>query len=214
MAVRGVKVKAGEDLSDSNVKRVIGLLEAEKPVTKKEACKVLNISYNTTRLNTIISNYKEMVATTKRLKAKKRGKPASNVELEGIILDYLKGESFVELAKMNYRSVLFIKGIIEKYNIPQRAKSSSYFAPEMLPEDALKEGYEEGEICWSSRYNTLATISKELEVNKEHGRVYRIWTYGSNAQYASQPWYELGSLTHLEDLGMNIRQAASQLEYE
>ena len=44
MAVRGVKVKAGEDLSDSNVKRVIGLLEAEKPVTKKEACKVLNIS--------------------------------------------------------------------------------------------------------------------------------------------------------------------------
>jgi len=214
MARRGVKVKAGEDLSDSNVKKVIALLEAEKPVTKKDACKMLNISYNTSRLNNIIESYKDTVATIKRLKAKKRGKPANAVELEGIILDYLKGESFVELAKMNYRSVLFIKGIIEKYNIPQRAKSSSYFTPEMLPDDSLKEGYEAGEICWSSRYNTLATVSKELEASKEHGRVYRIWTYGSNAQYASQPWYELGSLTNLEELGMNIRQAASQMDYE
>ena len=43
MAVRGVKVKAGEDLSDSNVKRVIGLLEAEKPVTKRKPVKCLTL---------------------------------------------------------------------------------------------------------------------------------------------------------------------------
>jgi hypothetical protein len=214
MATRGVKVKAGEDLSDSSVKRVIEFLEAEKPITKKEACKMLNISYNTTRLNNIIEGYKDRVAMTKRLKAKKRGTPVAPLELEGIILDYLKGTSIVDLAKRNYRSTLFIKGIIEKYNVPPRAKASSYFRPEMLPEEVLKEDYEPGEMCWSSRYNTLASIDKEVQYNKEHGKVYRIWTYGKNSQYACQPWYELGSLTHLEDEGINVRQAASQMDYE
>jgi len=205
---RNVKVKAGENLTDSNISKVISLLEEQdKPITKKEACKILNISYNTTRLNNIIEGYKEKIATIKRLKAKKRGKPPTPVELEGIILDYLKGESISELAKMNYRSTLFINGIIDKYNIPRRAKSSSYFNPELLPDESLKTDYEDEEICWSARYNTLATVTKFLDEDKEWGKVYRIWLYGSQARYASQPWYELGSLTHLENLGINIRQA-------
>ena len=48
---RGTKKKSYENLTDSNIKNVISLLEAEKPITKKEACDILNISYNTTRLN-------------------------------------------------------------------------------------------------------------------------------------------------------------------
>ena len=31
----------------------------EKPITKKEACEVLSISYNTTRLNKIIAEFEE-----------------------------------------------------------------------------------------------------------------------------------------------------------
>ena len=53
------KKKDYEKLTDANIKHVIELLEAEKPITKKEACGILNISYNTTRLNNIIQEYKE-----------------------------------------------------------------------------------------------------------------------------------------------------------
>jgi len=60
MASKGrVKAKEHENLSEANIKKVIELLEAEKPITKKEACEVLNISYNTTRLSKIIEEFKE-----------------------------------------------------------------------------------------------------------------------------------------------------------
>ena len=51
---RGVKKRSHEKLTDSNIQHVIGLLNAKSPITKKEACSILNISYNTTRLGTII----------------------------------------------------------------------------------------------------------------------------------------------------------------
>lgn len=54
MAVKRVKVKEGEKLTPSNIEKVIGLLEIEKPISKKDACELLNISYNTTRLARII----------------------------------------------------------------------------------------------------------------------------------------------------------------
>ena len=56
---RGIRVKEGEDFSKATIKRVIDLLEAETPITKKAACEMLNMSYNTTRLAKIIEGYKE-----------------------------------------------------------------------------------------------------------------------------------------------------------
>ena len=49
-----IKKKEGENLTETNIEKVIGLLEQEKPITKKQACEILNISYNTTRLTKII----------------------------------------------------------------------------------------------------------------------------------------------------------------
>ena len=56
---RGVKKRSHEKLTDTNIRHVMQLLDAESPITKKEACSILNISYNTTRLKTIIEEYKE-----------------------------------------------------------------------------------------------------------------------------------------------------------
>ena len=47
---RGVKKKSHEKLDSANIQRVIDLLEQDEPITKKEACEMLNIRYNTTRL--------------------------------------------------------------------------------------------------------------------------------------------------------------------
>jgi hypothetical protein len=44
-----VRKKREEKLSEANINKVIELLAAEKPITKKEACEILHIAYNTTR---------------------------------------------------------------------------------------------------------------------------------------------------------------------
>ena len=53
-----VRQKKHEKQDEVTLNKVIGLLEAETPITKKEACEILNITYNTTRLNKIYQNIK------------------------------------------------------------------------------------------------------------------------------------------------------------
>jgi len=201
---RNVKVKDSEKLDDANLKYVIELLESDKPITKKEACSILRISYNTTRLGNIIAGYKERAATDARLRAKNRGKAASDGEVVRAIEEYLNGDAISEIAKFMYRSSGFIKGIINRYNVPVRSASSDYFSPELLPDDVLSEDFEPGELVWSARYNTTARVDKLIQTQKEHGKVYRIWTLGNSQRFASQPWYELGKLEHLQNLGVKL----------
>ena len=199
-----VKVKESEKLDDSNLKYVIELLESDKPITKKEACGILRISYNTTRLGNIIAGYKERAATEARLRAKNRGKSATDNEIVRAIEEYLNGDAISEIAKFMYRSSSFIKGIITRYNVPVRSPSSDYFSPELLPDEVLSEDFKPGELVWSARYNTTARIDKLVQTQEEHGNVYRIWTLGTHQRYASQPWYELGKLEHLQNLGVKL----------
>jgi len=201
---RRVKVKESEKLDDNNVKYVTELLESNKPITKKEACGILRISYNTTRLGNIIAGYKERAATEARLRAKNRGKSATDNEIVRAIEEYLNGDSISEIAKFMYRSSSFIKGIIKRYNVPVRSASSDYFSPELLPDEVLSEDFKPGELVWSARYNTTARVDKLVQIQEGHGNVYRIWTLGKNQRYAAQPWYELGKLEHLQNLGVKL----------
>ena len=73
-----MRIKKHENITKVNVAKVISLLEAEKPITKKEACSILNISYNTTRLGNIIDQHKEDLIRTMKMKAKLRGTPATD----------------------------------------------------------------------------------------------------------------------------------------
>jgi len=201
---RRVKVKDSEKLDDNNVKYVTELLESNKPITKKEACGILRISYNTSRLGNIIAGYKERAATEARLRAKNRGKSATDNEIVRAIEEYLNGDSISEIAKFMYRSSSFIKGIIRRFNVPVRSASSNYFSPELLPDEVLSEDFKPGELVWSARYNTTAIVDKLVQTQEEHGNIYRIWTLGKNQRYAAQPWYELGKLEHLQNLGVKL----------
>jgi hypothetical protein len=201
---RRVKVKDSEKLDDNNVKYVTELLESNKPITKKEACGILRISYNTSRLGNIIAGYKERAATEARLRAKNRGKSATDNEIVRAIEEYLNGDSISEIAKFMYRSSSFIKGIIRRFNVPVRSASSNYFSPELLPDEVLSKDFKPGELVWSARYNTTAIVYKLVQTQEEHGNIYRIWTLGKNQRYAAQPWYELGKLEHLQNLGVKL----------
>jgi len=206
-----VKAKDTELLDDATLGRVIGLLESDKPITKKEACAMLRISYNTTRLGNIIDQFKARMATEARLRAERRGKAASQMEIMSAIESYLDGESVAEIAKRMYRSSSFIKGIIRRYNVPVRSTSSGYFSPELLPDEILTEEFNEGELVWSARYNFVATVEKLVQKHDTHGNCYRIYVHGKDQCYANQPWYELGRLEHLQQLGVNLHGSGNLL---
>ena len=57
--MRTVKKKAHENLTNDNISRVISFLRQDSPITKKEACELLNIRYNTTRLQNIIDDFED-----------------------------------------------------------------------------------------------------------------------------------------------------------
>ena len=126
---RGTKKKSHENLTDSNIKNVISLLEAEKPITKKEACDILNISYNTARLNKIIEEWKENQEYRARRKAEKRGKPASDSEISNVVESYLEGDSISNIAKRLFRSSIFVKNIIQRVGVPEKGDGNYSIEP-------------------------------------------------------------------------------------
>jgi transposase len=222
---RGVKKRAHEKLTDSNITHVIQLLNAESPITKKHACEVLNISYNTTRLSTIIEEFKENKEYRDKRKTQNRGKPASKNEIATAAESYLEGETISEIAKRMYRSPSFIKNIIERVGVPQKAALEEKGIP-FLPDACVKETFSPKELVWSAYYNKPAKITKE-EINMDYegkygAKCYTVYVYEMvewnpdmfvsgwvgdlmGGFYASQLAYDLGSLEHLQSYGVNIK---------
>tara|TARA_Y100000592_G_C5461152_1_gene314043 strand:+ start:462 stop:1157 length:696 start_codon:yes stop_codon:yes gene_type:complete len=225
---RGVKKKAHEKLTNSNIQHVIELLDAESPITKKEACAILNISYNTKRLSTIIEDYIDKKAYRDKRKAENRGKPASKHEIITAIEGYLAGSPVSEIASYMFRSPSFVKNIIERVGVPQKlSKDEEKAGTYMLPEQCVSEEFSENEIVWSVFYNSAAIVTKEDTrmnyVSKYGAKCYEVYVYemvewkeGMYANWwagtrplgfnAHQLAYELGSLKHLVNYGVNIEQ--------
>ena len=120
MVAKRVKKKSHEKLTDVNIQHVMGLLQAESPITKKEACSILNISYNTTRLNSIIEEFVEKREYREKRKSENRGKPASKHEITNAIESFLNGVPISEISARMYRSPGFVKGIVERAGVPRK----------------------------------------------------------------------------------------------
>lgn len=208
MATRKRPLLETELMTDANIARVIRLLEpteeGKKPVTKKDACAILGMSYNTTRLGTIIEEYKQKQARTAQRKSQLRGKPATQEEKVFIISEYLAGETVDAISKMTYRSSRFIKDVLEGNSVPIRVPGSSYFSPELIPDGAVRDRFRVGEVVYSSRYDSVARIDAEQKTDK-YGFVYRIWLMSDRwLQSAYQEAGELASLEHLREMGVKI----------
>lgn len=232
-----VKKKDWENLTPSNIEKVITLLnpqDGSKPITKKEACSILNISYNTARLSKIIEDYDERTAYIQLRKSQNKGKPATEMEISEVIRDYLSGDSIASIAKSLYRSSGFVKSIVERVGIPSRGVSKEErLSIGYLPEECVAEEFSPGEIVWSARHHAPAEIRYELSVayqaekagfkdtnyEKKYGaKCYNIWVtepFDSNKEfwiggiesggfYATALAYDLGSLKHLEKYGVDL----------
>lgn len=220
-----VKKKEHENLSDANIKHVINLLEPEdksKPITKKTACEILNISYNTTRLGKIISEFKEKQEYVSRMKAHNRGKPATTEERADIVKSYLSGENVSEIAKNLFRSPTFVKNVINTLGVPTKpASAEDRVKIAFLPDNCVKEDFNIGDLVWSAKYHKPAVIVKGYYEDKYISRysaypykVYIIEPVDSSGTffehvdkggfYATCLAYDLGSLEHLEKYGVNL----------
>lgn len=197
------KTNEDERLDDVHMLRVIAGLEAEKPMTKKDACAILNISYNTARLDKLIEAFKAKRAFDAKRRAEKRGKPATIDEVSLIVSEYLEGKPIDGIAKMIYRGATFVKAVIERYGVPERGTSPDYFKPKLIPDMAVRTEFKVGEHVYSARYDSMATI--KAEIPHAEGKVYRIWLEDERwNQFAYQPAWELASLQHLRDAGITI----------
>jgi transposase len=197
-----VKKKDHEKLDDATISRVISFLEQDIPITKKEACEILNISYNTKRLNNIIDNYNDKIAFEKKRRKQLRGKPLDLQDLKYIIVNYLKGDSVSSIAKALYRSENIVKKALISRKVPLHNDATDYFRPSIIPDDNIKEEFANGELVWAARYNAIAEIKYLAQEHPVHGKVYSIWIYGKHNQNGAQPWYELGALPILLELNI------------
>ena len=202
MATRAVK--ENDLLTPANLDRVIAGFEATPKMTKKDACAIIGIAYNTARLDNLISAYQEKNARDAGRRAALRGKPATQDEIVYVIQEYLEGGVIDAISKATYRGPTFVKSILEKYDVPVRNTSHDYFSPGLIPDGATRDRFAVGEVVYSARYDSTARIDSE-QSHPKLGWIYRIYLLGEKwQQSAYQEAYELASLQHLRDIGVRV----------
>ena len=159
-----IRSKSGEKLSFDNIERVIQQLEQDNPITKKEACGILNIRYNTTRLQKIIDDHLDTKAFRETRKSQNKGKAATEDEIRSVVKMYIDGFNISGIADNIYRSPAFVKNIVERVGIPQKLAESDYdgMRNAMLPEQCVAEEFDYNEKVWYPRQNKFAIIKDEI----------------------------------------------------
>lgn len=207
MSIKNIKLKpVEENLSEANMKKVISLLfptdTKVKAITKKLACEHLGISYNTARLDKLITTFKERETFRERKMSENRGKPADIEEIKYIIKEYMSGSSITQIAKDLYRGIQFVHTVLEKHEVPKKPKTQDYFKPELIPDSASRNEFALNEIVYSARYDSLAKILFEAKSSNGE-KVYNILLTDEKWQMrAYQPASELASLDSIRKLGV------------
>jgi len=221
MAVKRVKAKEGENLTEANIERVITLLQQQKPITKKEACEILNISYNVARLSKIIEEHKHDQQVDLQRRLANRGKPASDQEVKIVIEDYLAGKAISEIGASLFRSSQFVRDIVERVGVPKRVVGEDYVTYSSLPEQCVATEFDINETVWSCVYQAPCIVDSFVGKagNGSDSNVYRVYilqafeepeekyfaSWGKPGFYAHQRAYDLGKLTHLSQYGVTIK---------
>lgn len=186
-----------------------------KPITKKAACEMLGIPYNTTRLDKLVTEFlEEKERKANKAKANK-GKPASDYEVTTIVEQYLDNEPISQIADRLCRSVTFVKNILHSCGIPIKDATASYFNPQLLPLEMLVEELTEGSVVYSAKHQEIGTVKRKAKTAE--GTAY--WVYLASEQNVALMWYDILPLDTLikkynlklhTSSGLNAREILSQ----
>lgn len=187
------------DVPKETYMQAIALLE--QGGTKKAACEVLGIAYNTTRLSNLIEEFLSRQERDKKFRSQKRKEAVSKDEVANWVTSYLNGATLSELSNTYYRSQTVIKHHLEKHGALLRQAKVDRLNPPVLPEQCISDSFEVGQYVWSTAYNCIALVKAKVG-----DYVYRIHVLGNGLQeFSNQPAWELGNLSHLEALGVNLK---------
>jgi len=165
-----------------------------------------------------VRNYQKLIAENRAL-GECDHPDSSVVELKNvshIIREaYMEGDSLSDISKRIYRSVNFVKNVINKVGVPRRVTLEEAANIEYLPEECVSEDFVAGEIAWSAKYHTSCEVMAKLEDSKYYDKYnthcYKIWLRehselrDSGGFFAYVPGYDLGKLSHLEEYGVNVK---------
>ena len=217
-----IRQKKQERLEEDNLTRVQEALASSTPITKKEVCQMLNISYNTTRLHKILADHEETLRFRATRKSQLKGTKATDMEIKQTIEWYLDERPISDIAKAMYRSSTFVKNIINRVGVPEKRPKTEQQGSGYLPEECVSDTFEPGEKVWYTRKDLPARVIKEFRndtnyEDKYGSKCYQIYVieltdfespyFGfikEGGYYATALAYDLGSLKHLEKYGAII----------
>lgn len=185
------------DISKEQYQEALTILE--QGGTKKAACDVLGIAYNTKRLDKLLDEHVKKQEVDKKVRAKKRKQAVTDIEVAEWVTSYLNGASLSQLSDTYFRSIQVIKYHLEKHGAMLRQAKVDKLNPPMLPDLCVADEFEEGQYVWSSAYNCVAIVKSKFK------NAYRIHVLGNGVQeFSYQPASELGCLKHLQKLGVRL----------
>lgn len=189
------------EIPDEKFKEAIQWLEDGK--TKKGACEILGVSSNPT-MERMIEEWKDRQIQVAEMKKKKRGTQIEGVELANVIEAYLSGDSFEEIAERNYRSIQMIKAVLSKYGALLRINGEiNPLLPPEIPEEAMKEVFEVGELVWVPGYQCVGEVRKAMD---NPVGAYRVFLLSEGRQHnVHYMYWDLASVSHLQELGVDVK---------
>ena len=111
---------AKSEISGTKIRQAIWMLKTNK--TKRSICEHLGIGYNTKRLETLITEFRDKEKRVARLKKKARAKSLTQDDKNNIISSYEEGESMVTIAERLYLTSPRIKEILLTNGVPIRSR--------------------------------------------------------------------------------------------
>jgi hypothetical protein len=193
--------RAPKEYNRDAMPNVIAGLSAEKPITKKAACEMLGITYNTTRLESLIQEYKDDLERIKLRKQQTRKQAVTEETVREWAKEYLvNGMPINEIAEYAYRTPLLVKTWLERYGALLPKQSPNPLDPEYVPEACMSSDFEEGELVYVNGYCSFGIIKKEIKSKTAEAagyKAYRILLLGDQRQFVNYMSCDICAVEHL-----------------
>lgn len=187
----------------------------EDGATKKAACELIGIRYNTARLDKLIEERKLDIERTARLRKKVRGRAPTQQDIASWAFEYFKGSSLAEIAQRSYRSVAVVKRSLEFHGVLMKDSSATPLQPSELPEHCFVDELKPGERVWVPGYQCTGEVIKEVPT-KTGTKAYQVYLLDGErtGMYVHYNIFELGSLKHLEEIGVDVKGLGTYMKRE
>ena len=191
------------------------LAAREEGTTKKRQCEVLGIAYNTSRLDKLLDEYVEDKRVRADLVKKMRSQPVTPQEVANMVEAYLQGDPLGEISRRMYRSTALIKRRLEMAGVwgLRFKETPNPLKPHVVPDECMADSFEVGEKVFVPGYRCLGEVMKEFTDQPDEVNAYRVYLLDAdrhrNVIFSA---YDLASLKHVEDLGVDLRTLESNMQ--